>query len=326
MVRRLFMCRDLILGVSFCAACDGSTTAALPDAAVVTDAPPDAAACGIRTGMRGKTDRTLHVAGLDRTYIVYLPQNASPTTPLPLVFVHHGFTMSGQNMFDITGYPALADSEGIALVFPDGQGGPSTFNAPWNVGTNLCPSTSGPPPNAPGDDFAMLDAIEADVSLDQCLDREHVFVTGFSMGGYFSHHTGCMRDDIRAVAPHSGGTHSLDACTTGHKPVIIFHGKSDGLIPVGCNDPTATPPANVTPSATAWAERNGCGTTRTTVAVTGGSCAYYDGCPADGQVAICTFDGMGHCWAGGTSGSIYACSSYASATQLEWQFFKDHAW
>src|SRR5262249_55561625 len=117
-----------------------------------------------------------------------------------------------------------------------------------------------------------------------------------------------------------------DACTTGHKPVIIFHGTADPVVPDGCDDPGATPPPNVTPSATAWAAKNGCATTTTTRAVTGGSRKYYDGCPADGQVAICTFNGMGHCWAGGTAGSIYACASYADATALEWQFFKQYAW
>jgi polyhydroxybutyrate depolymerase len=324
MSRRSFSYR-LVVGITL-SACSGAPSGTLPDAAGSSDPPSDAAACGIRTGNRGRTDRTVVAAGLDRTYIVYLPPNADPATPLPLVFVHHGFSMSGEIMFEITGYPALADSEGIALAFPDGQGGPNTFKAPWNVGSNLCPSTGGAPPVATGDDFAMLDAIKADIALDQCLDSDHVYMTGFSMGGYFSHHTGCMRDDIRAVAPHSGGTHAFDDCTTGTKPVIIFHGKSDPLIPNGCDDPTATPPPNVTPSATAWATKNGCGTTRTTVDVDGGSCAYYDGCPADGQVAICTFDNMGHCWAGGASGSIYSCASYESATQLEWQFFKDHAW
>lgn len=318
MVRRSFIC--------LLVACTGAPSAMLPDAATA-DAPADAAsACGLRTGQRGKTNRALRAGGLDRTYIVYLPPTADPSTPLPLVFVHHGYTMSAQAMFDITNYPALADSEGIALAFPDGQAGPNSFGAPWNVGTNVCPASGGSPPNASGDDFAMLEAIRADVALDQCIDRDHVYVTGFSMGGYFSHHAGCMRDDIRAVAPHSGGTHPFDICATSRKPVIIFHGKSDSIVPNGCNDPTVTPPPNVTPAATAWAEKNGCGTTRTTVAVDGGSCAYYDGCPADGQVAICTFPGMGHCWAGGKSGSIYSCPSYASATALEWAFFKQHAW
>lgn len=307
-------------------ACGSPSTGALPDAATAVDAAADAPACGLRTGQRGKTNRTVTAGGLDRTYIVYLPPGADPATPLPLVFVHHGYTMSAEAMFDITGYPELADSEGIALAFPDGQGGPNSFGAPWNVGTDVCPAGGGNPPSANGDDFAMLDAIEADIALDQCIDTEHIYVTGFSMGGYFSHHAGCMRDDVRAVAPHSGGTHAFDSCTTGNKPVIIFHGKSDGIVPNGCDDPTVPQPPGVTASATAWAAKNGCGTTRTNVDVDGGTCAYYDGCPADGQVAICTFPGMGHCWAGGASGSIYACPSYASATALEWAFFEQHAW
>ena len=60
--------------------------------------------------------------------------------------------------------------------------------------------------------------------------------------------------------------------------------------------------------------------------VQGGTCQIYDGCPADGQVEICTFANMIHCWAGGLGSSLYSCSGYESATQLEWQFFKDHAW
>jgi len=296
------------------------------DAAI--DHPPDASpTCGVRTGQRGKTNRMARVADLDRTYIVYLPDAVDPRTPIPLVFVHHGFSMSGDAMFKITGYPELADSEHIALAFPDGQGGPDKFIAPWNVGSNLCPTASGTPPTATGDDFAFLDAMKADIAQDQCIDTAHVYVTGFSMGGYFSHHVGCMRDDIRGVAPHSGGTHPFDTCTTGHKPVMIFHGKSDGIVPNGCDDPSVSPPtSSVTASATAWAAKNGCATTSTTMSVGGGSCAYYDGCPADGQVAICTFAGMGHCWAGGVAPSIYACPTYEDATALEWAFFKKYAW
>jgi poly(3-hydroxybutyrate) depolymerase len=172
----------------------------------------------------------------------------------------------------------------------------------------------------------MLDAIKADIALDQCIDDEHVFVTGFSMGGYFSHHTGCMRPDIRAVAPHSGGAHPFDSCVTQHKPVIIFHGTSDTIVPNGCDDPSVPPPQGVTPSATQWAQKNGCAGTVTRRLVEGGSCAYYDDCPTDGQVALCTFNSMGHCWAGGKGSSIYACPAFEDATALEWAFFKQHAW
>ncbi len=257
---------------------------------------------------------------------MYLPQNDSPSTPMPLVFVHHGYTMSGQNMFDITGLPLLADAEHIALAFPDGQAGPSSLGSPWNVGTNVCPSYNGSTAAATGDDFAFLDAMKTDISQDQCLDLAHVFITGFSMGGYFSHHAACKRPDIRAAAPHSGGTHPLDGCVHAVEPMIIFHGASDPLIPLGCADPNAPAVIGHEASAQAWAEHNGCGTTTHTIAINNGTCQVWDGCPPGGQVELCTFNNMGHCWAGGATGSVYACSGYESATQLEWQFFKQYAW
>ena len=320
--------RTYLVAGACLAGCHESATLGAADAGVDAPLAPDAApTCGRRVGMRGKTNRTIQAAGLDRTYIVYLPAGVDPATPVPLVFVHHGYTMSAQAMYEITNYAALADSEHVAVAFPDGQGGPDSFGAPWNVGTNVCPASGGgTPPHATGDDFAMLDAIKADISLDQCLDDAHVFVTGFSMGGYFSHHAGCMRDDIRAVAPHSGGTHSLATCTTQHKPIIIFHGAADTIVPIGCDDPAALQPLGVTASATAWAAKNGCATTTSPRLVQGGTCLYYDACPADGQVALCTFPGMAHCWAGGSSASVFACPSYADATALEWSFFKQYAW
>ncbi|HEY1559116.1 MAG TPA: PHB depolymerase family esterase [Kofleriaceae bacterium] len=324
MKRLLYLAALAACGSSHAGAGDVDAPAPTGDAAA-PDAPSLGGPCGVRAGMRGKTSRTLQVAGLTRTYIVYLPANDDPTRRVPLVYVHHGYTMSGENMYDITGYPALADDQHIALAFPDGQGGPDSLGAPWNVGTNVCPSYAGAPPEATGDDFAFLDAMKADIAQDQCLDDDHIFVTGFSMGGYFAHQVGCMRPDIRGVAPHSGGTHELDDCPTVHKPIIIFHGTSDEVVPDGCDDPSSSTPSGYVASATAWAAKNGCAPTSHTMAVEGGTCALYDGCPADGQVELCTFDNMVHCWAGGVQG-LYGCANYASATTLEWSFWQQYAW
>jgi poly(3-hydroxybutyrate) depolymerase len=58
-----------------------------------------------------------------------------------------------------------------------------------------------------------------------------------------------------------------------------------------------------------------------------GQCYIYDGCPPDGQVELCTFNGMSHEWAGGSNASsAFGDPNYASATQLEWDFFEAHAW
>jgi polyhydroxybutyrate depolymerase len=290
--------------------------------------------CGTRTGMRGMTQRMLTVAGLQRTYTVYLPAAADPTTPMPFVFVFHGYTMSGSEMYDITQYATLADSEGIALAFPDGEGGPDSLAFPWNVenaGQTVC--GAGQDASATGDDLAFVDAMKADVAQDQCFDPAHLFATGFSMGSYFTEHIGCYRSDFHALAPHSGGTLAdLSSCTTGPTPIILFHGTSDSVIDDACDDPTVTPDTGFPPAATLWAAKNGCQATYTTVPNVGttgsGQCYVYDGCPADGQVELCTFTGMDHCWAGGdtTGADGNSCPTYASATQLEWSFFKQYAW
>ncbi len=342
-----------ILTIASCSGNDSSTASApiaqdassalITDAAAnPTDAPrpeSDAAIaevdCGKRSDRRGLTNRSLSVGGVTRTYLAYLPAALDATKPLPFVFVFHGYLMSGQQMHDITQYATLADSEGIAVVFPDGQGGPDSLLAPWNVensGQTVC--GAGQLEVAAGDDSAFMDAIEADVAEDQCLDSAHVFATGFSMGGYLSHHLGCYRGDIKGIAPHSGGTIAdLSVCSNGPMPVIIFHGTGDTMIAPGCDDPNSPAQAGFSASAALWAKKNGCKSTYATTVETGsggnGQCYVYDGCPTNGQVELCTFTDMQHCWAGGNNsgqGSTSACPSYASATALEWSFFKKYAW
>ncbi len=308
----------LCSGCSFSVDATGAAPDAPPgsrtDAASTGDATVEAT-CGTRTGMRGTTTRMVSAGGMDRTFHVYLPAG-DPTAPMPLVFVHHGYTMSAQDMLDKTRFTALADQEHIALAFPDGQGGPSSLSAPWNVGDDVCWSSGGPPPNADGDDLAMLDAIEAEIATDQCIDTQHVYATGFSMGGYFSNHVACASPKIRSAVPHSGGSHELTSCAGGPKPMLIMHGLADPIIPSLCGREAAE----------RWATHNGCATTTTDRDVDGGTCHRYDGCPAGGQVEYCSFDWMGHCWAGGESGAIYTCPSYENATALAWQFWKTYAY
>src|SRR5262249_23039448 len=119
--------------------------------------------CGKMGGMRGLTMQKVMVGGASRTYLTYLPQSLSPATLAPLVYVFHGATMSGQQMHDITQYSELADKEGIAVVFPDGEGGPGSL-APWNVekpGQVVC--GAGQFVSAQGDDFGFIDAMKATV-------------------------------------------------------------------------------------------------------------------------------------------------------------------
>lgn len=290
--------------------------------------------CGMRSGMRGKTSRSLMVGSLQRTFIAYLPQSLSPGTPVPFVYVFHGANQSGQALYDMTEFAKLADHEGIAVVFPDGQGTNSATGqgslTPWNVSDGSLACGAGAlvsNPNAV--DFAFVDAMRDDISKDQCLDAKRVYATGFSMGGYFSHHIACDRPDFRAAAPHSGATYAdLSTCKTTLMPIIIFHGQADSLIAAGCDDPTAAVQLGFPPSATLWAKKNGCKETYTAMPETLGQCFLYDGCPAGGQVEMCTFPTLGHAWAGAPvcASCIGSGIGFQSATQLEWDFFKKYAW
>ena len=261
--------------------------------------------CGRKPGaVRGRTSQRLQAAGLDRTFLYYAPPNLDPATPAPVVVVAHGWLMSGQQMIDLTGFEEIADREGFVVFFPDGE---PASPGPWNVGDGACPSNLGVLPLAVGDDQAFIDAMLNFAEADRCLDREHVFVTGFSMGGYFSNETGCLRSDVAAVAPHSGGSHELESCPGARKPVLVLHGTMDGLIPVTCGEQARE----------RWARRNGCSAEVDTTPVLGGRCEYSKNCPDGAQVALCLFEGMDHVWASGM---------YESSSELVWSFFRDYAW
>ncbi len=295
--------------------------------------------CGTRTGMRGKTSRSVTIGSATRTFIAYLPESASPTTPLPFVYVFHGANQTGQYLYDMTEYAELAESEGIAVVFPDGHDTSSAQSrgalAPWHVtdGPLVC-GAGALVSNPDASDLDFVDAMRTDIEQDQCIDADHVFATGFSMGGYMSHHIACTRPDFRAAAPHSGGTMAeLSSCKTDRMPIIIFHGTADPLIADNCDDPLAAADPGFPASATLWAEKNGCQSTYQTIPVNGtngsnGSCYVYDGCPADGQVEMCAFQDMAHCWAGASvcESCIGLGPDYPSATKLQWEFFKQYAW
>jgi polyhydroxybutyrate depolymerase len=280
-----------------------------------------ASQCAGKAGSkRGKSEQSVMAGGRRRTFVYYAPKALDANKPVPLVIVPHGYTQSGEEMFIITKYPMIADREGFVAIFPDGAAGSV---GPWDVGSNVCGNGALVPGS--GDDQAFIDEMITFAADDQCIDRDHIFMTGWSMGGYLSNHTGCLRDDIRAIGPHSAGTHDFANCKTRHKPVIMFHFNPDGLIDYSCG----------LRARDGWIERNGCSVDAPDVKmVKGGKCEYYKDCAPDGQVAFCTFDIppnhvtdflAGHAWSGGNV-RAYSIAETESAAELGWSFFKHYAW
>src|SRR5262249_24969152 len=160
---------------------------------------------------------------------------------------------------EITTWSAIADREGFVVIYADG-----TPNRPWNVGQGTC--GSGAIISSNNDDFAFVAAMLDSVAADQCVDRDRVFGSGVSIGGYFVHHLACRGPGIvRAIAPHSGGTYS-GACDNGPVPVLVLHGTADPIIAFHCGDDAAAE----------WVARNGCDEDDVgTLPVEGGSCELH---------------------------------------------------
>lgn len=320
----------LALAVALLAACADDGAPKESDASVV-EPTPDAAmtSCEERPGtLRGKSTHTLRVGRQTRSFTYYAPTGLDPHAPAPLVIVAHGFGMNAEQMYEITQYAALADREQFVVIFANGQ---EENGPPWNVGKPDCTTTLGDLPLASGNDESFIDALLAFTERDQCLDRDHVFMTGFSMGGYFTNELGCARSDLRAIAPHSSGSHDLASCKGSRKAALVLHFEDDSLVPYRCGTQTRD----------RWLRRNGCQVNDPDVTmVQGGRCEYYKGCAPGGQVAMCSFASPGgdrselypgHAWSGGSKagsagGGKYAIPETASAAELSWEFFKTYAW
>ena len=260
--------------------------------------------CTGKPGAPGLTMRQINGHNVQ----VYVPKKADPNKAAPLLLVHHGFLLDGEAMRTATGYEAIAEREGFAVAFPDGLN--NGLGNTWNAGTGLCGGAD--LVAGKDDDLTFVREMISSIEADQCISREHVFMTGFSMGGFFSNHAGCQLggDLIRGIAPSSSGSYE-GTCPGKPIPVMFWHGTLDSTVPSSCS-----------PSARdLWVKRNGCKSTFDTVSIKGGKCEWQHGCPAGAQVVLCMVDGMNHQWSGGT-GLIGAPNS-ENASEMIWKFFKD---
>ena len=77
--------------------------------------------------------------------------------------------------------------------------------------------------------MALLDDIESNYDV----DRDRVYLTGLSMGGFASWTLGCFYPErFAAIAPICGGGDSFFVKSMKDVPVWAFHGAKDDVVPV----------------------------------------------------------------------------------------------
>mgnify|MGYP000722045146 CR=1 FL=1 len=135
----------------------------------------------------GKMTKQLVVNNTNREYIIYVPENFTGTSSLPLLLSFHGLSSNMNFNYDYTNFDELAERENFIVVHPNG------IDNRWTVSAT----------NNPDIDFieALLDQLENDYNI----ASNRIYSTGMSNGGNFSFTLACgLNDRIAAIASVTG--------------------------------------------------------------------------------------------------------------------------
>lgn len=258
---------------------------------------------------------TLMHGGIQRSYILYVPQAYNPTIPAPLVFNFHGYTSSAEVQINYGDFRPMANLDGFLLVVPQGtvdSAGNTHFNVGWGTSTV--------------DDVGFINALLDDLATQYTINQDRIYSAGMSNGGFMSYRLACeLSGRIAAIASVTGSMTlgTVSTCSPSHPtPVLEIHGTADGTVNYdGSNFATAIPDVltywsdynntDVTPSVTSLPDTN------TTDGSTVEHIIYANG---DNNVKVEHFKviGGGHTWPGN---SFAPANQDINAAQEIWDFF-----
>jgi poly(hydroxyalkanoate) depolymerase family esterase len=265
--------------------------------------------------------RTHRGAAGERPYTLYVPTTG--TGPRPLVVMLHGGTQTADDFAAATRMSALAEEHGFLVAYPE-QSTSANAMRYWNW---FQPGDQ----HRDGGEPAILAGIVADVATVHEVDRDRVYVAGFSAGAAMAAVLGATHPDVfAAVGVHSGLPHgcaqdvasAFAAMRDGARarpldrpvPVITFHGDAD----------TTVVAANATRVVEQFSGRRatGCATTERGPGRTAGRTVVR----RDGAVVAeqWTVHGSGHAWSGGAAGGSYTDPAGPDASAEMVRFFAEH--
>ena len=172
--------------------------------------------------------QTFLSGGLEREYMLYIPQSAEKNSPL--VFMLHGLGSTHTIIMNYSQMNQVADKHGFVVCYPQGiRGAENTRHTKkgtpfWNVGYETHK-------NETVDDVSFIKSLAIYLQQEYNLDPEKTFCAGMSNGGDMSYLLGCEAPDIfKAIAPITGCMMGwiYESCNT-NDPVPVFqvHGTAD---------------------------------------------------------------------------------------------------
>jgi len=162
--------------------------------------------------------------GIERDYILYVPEIYDGSTAVPLVLNFHGFGSGASQQMFYGDFRDIADTEGFLLVHPEGT--TLIGNQFWNVGFPGLSSTI--------DDVGFTEALIDELATLYTIDLDRVYATGMSNGGFMSFLLACqLSEKIAAVASVTGSMtqDTFDDCNAQlPTPVLQIHGTEDDVV------------------------------------------------------------------------------------------------
>lgn len=261
----------------------------------------------------GFSDHTLTSAGAQRSYVLYLPDNAG-NDPLPVVFSLHGSGSVPQGQMETSGFADLADQHGFAVVFPAGTFANSGSARSWNA--NIETGV---------DDVQFIRDMIDDVAGITSIDRSRIYSSGFSGGGRMSSRVACELSDVLAAAAPVAGLQYPDDCSVRRPiPIITFHALDDPVnrYVIG-EDSRPYWRMGVETALDKWRQANGCTLANTDDRLSQRVTSYrWTDCGGGSEIHFYLTDTGRHSWPGSTNGNA---NQDINASELIWQFFSRHS-
>ncbi|HEY3495346.1 MAG TPA: hypothetical protein VGK73_11695 [Polyangiaceae bacterium] len=227
---------------------------------------------------------SIMAGNMQRRYVLSVPGNYDNTHPYRLVVSFHQRDGNDIQNYNWQFYGLLPLSENTTIfVAPNGQlnGQPCSG---MGDGEGSCGW-----PNSNNSDFALADAVVAQIKENFCIDTDRIFATGWSYGGAMSYETGCARARgtangyIRGVAVYAGSPQITSGPCPPDSPVAYFgsHGTQDNVLQHSGGVSMAQD----------YAEANGCNWMSPPQASGSHVCTDIGGCMNGYPVRFCSFVG-----------------------------------
>ncbi|MEZ5008755.1 MAG: T9SS type A sorting domain-containing protein [Chitinophagales bacterium] len=263
--------------------------------------------------------------GLNRTYLIHLPENYTQNEALPLIIAMHGGFGNAYNLQNQSQLSETADMENFIVVYPEGIAG-GILNIPtWNAGW-CCGYAS----SSNIDDVGFINTLLDTLISQYDIDTNRIYATGMSNGGFMAYRLACeLSHRIAAIAPVAASLAFSDCTPTRPVPIISFHSYLDSNVPYhggigdGFSSHYNSPQDSIMSK---WASINGCSTFNDTI-VNNEEYTHvqWSNCECNVEVhQYITQDG-GHSWPGGNQTPTGdPTSNYINANDKMWAFFQQH--